>query len=140
MFHVNNILDISRNLRSESTSKRIGIKDPKSAAILKRHVDGAELISPTMKEIIKEEKDQGFKRQGYYNKPFRRRNSFNSYSNNNFDLSGALQLAQILQKLSNNKFFLKGGNDHDEFSLSPKQLVAYVPRKLAWKRRKMWLP
>jgi hypothetical protein len=41
MFHVDNILDISRNLRSESTLKRIGIKDPKSATILKRHVDGS---------------------------------------------------------------------------------------------------
>jgi hypothetical protein len=64
-----------------------------------------------MREIIKEEKEQGFKRQGFYNKPFRRRTSFNNYSNNNFDLSGALQLAQTLQKLSNNQFFLKGGED-----------------------------
>jgi hypothetical protein len=37
---------------------------------------GAELISPAMREIIKEEKEQGFKRQGFYNKPFRKKEFF----------------------------------------------------------------
>jgi hypothetical protein len=105
------ILDISRSLRSKSTLKRIEIKNPKSTTILRKHINGTELISPTIKEIIKEEKDQTFKRQGYYNKPFKKRNFFNSYSNYNSDFSGAFQLPQTLQKLSNNQFFRKREED-----------------------------
>jgi hypothetical protein len=44
IFHLNNILDVSRNIRSENNLRR---------------------------------KDQGFKKKGYYNKPyFKRRNLF----------------------------------------------------------------
>jgi hypothetical protein len=38
------------------------IRDLRFASLIKRHITGAEIVSPAMKEVIKEEKDQGFKR------------------------------------------------------------------------------
>jgi hypothetical protein len=46
--------------------KRLEIRDPRSACFIKRYITGAEILTPAMKEVIKEEKDQGFKRQNYY--------------------------------------------------------------------------
>jgi hypothetical protein len=58
-----------------------------SAALIKRHVDRANIVSPAMQEVIKEEKNQGFKRQNYYYKNRNyRRNSFNGFSHG-FDSS-----------------------------------------------------
>jgi hypothetical protein len=81
MFHLTNIVDLTRDTRSEANLKRLQLRDAASAALLKRHVDGATIISPPMQEVIKEEKNQGFKRQDYYYKNRNyRRNSFSGYS------------------------------------------------------------
>jgi hypothetical protein len=62
-----------------------------------------------MQEVVKEEKNQGFKKQNYYYKNNNyRRNSFSGFSHR-FDLS-TFQLSQAIQKLSyNNQFFPNGG-------------------------------
>jgi hypothetical protein len=80
--------------------------------------------------VIKEEKNQGFKKQNYYykNKNFRR-NSFSSFSHS-FD-SSTFQLAQA---------FPMGEGITGKFPPIPKQVPAYIPRKLTWKRKQMWLP
>jgi hypothetical protein len=63
MFHLINIVDVARDARSEANLKRLELRDAASATLLKRHVDGATIISPAMQEVIKEEKNQGFKKQ-----------------------------------------------------------------------------
>lgn len=96
--------------------KKIEIRDPKSAAILKRHVDGAELISPAMREIVKEEKIKDLK---------------NRVITINFLREGfhliiiqviTFQLAQAIQKLSSNFSQRKG-----YCFLFSRQLPAYIP-------------
>jgi hypothetical protein len=61
-----NIIQVARDARSEINLKRLEIRDARSASLIKRHITGAEIVTPAMKKIIKEEKDQGFKRQNYY--------------------------------------------------------------------------
>jgi hypothetical protein len=110
MFHLTNIVDLARDARSEANLKRLEIRDTASAVLIKRHIDGATIVSPTMQEVIKEEKNQGFKRQNYYYKNRNyRRNSFSGFSHG-FD-SSTYQLAQTIQKLNyNNQFFPIPGN------------------------------
>jgi hypothetical protein len=36
--------------------------------LFKKHISGAEIIFPVVKNIIKEEKDQNLKKQNYYRK------------------------------------------------------------------------
>jgi hypothetical protein len=60
MFHLTNIVDIAKDVRNEANLKKLEIRDASSAALIKRHVDGASIVSPTM---IK-----GFKKQNYYYK------------------------------------------------------------------------
>jgi hypothetical protein len=97
-------------------------------------------VTPAKKKVIKEEKNQGFKRQNYYynnRNNYGRRNSFSGYSHN-IDAS-TYQLAQAIQKISdNNQFFPKGERIMGSFSPNPKQLPAYIPRKLLWKRQRRW--
>jgi hypothetical protein len=111
MFHLTNIVDVARDSRSEANLKRLEIRDAASAALIKRHVDGATIISPAMQEVIKEEKNQGFKKQNYYYKNRNyKRNSFSGYSHGYHP--STFQLAQAIQKLSyNNQFFPNGGGD-----------------------------
>jgi hypothetical protein len=100
MFHLGKIIQLGRDARSEMNSKRLEIRDLRSASFIKRHITGAEIVTPAMKEAIKEEKDQGFKRHNsYYNNRnnYGRRNSFTGYSHN-ID-SSTYQLAQAIQKL-----------------------------------------
>jgi hypothetical protein len=80
MFYLINIVDVARDVRSEVNLKRLEIRDAASAALIKRHVDGATIVSSAMQEVIKEEKNQGFKKQNYYykNKNYRR-NSFSGF-------------------------------------------------------------
>jgi predicted alpha/beta-hydrolase family hydrolase len=120
--------------------KRLEIRDNISAVLIKRHMDGASIVSPAMQEVIKEEKNQGFKRQNYYYKNRNyRRNSFNGFPHG-FN-SSTYQLAQSIQKLSNNnQFFPTGEGITGEFPPIPKQLPAYIPKKLMWKRKQLWLP
>jgi hypothetical protein len=61
IFHLTNIVDMARDARSEANQKRLEIRDAASAALIKRHVDGANIISPVIQEVIKEEKNQRFK-------------------------------------------------------------------------------
>jgi predicted alpha/beta-hydrolase family hydrolase len=77
MFHLTNIVDMAKDARSEANLRRLEIRDATSAVLIKRHVDGATIISPAMQEVIKEEKNQGFKKQNYYyrNKNYRRNSS-----------------------------------------------------------------
>jgi hypothetical protein len=142
MFHLTNIVDLARDTRSETNLKRLEVRDPSSAVLIKRHTNGATIVSPAMQEVIKEEKNQGFKRQNYYYKNRNyRRNSFSGFSHG-YD-SSTYQLAQTIQKLSNNnQFFLNGGGDHRRIPSNPipKQLPAYIPKKLTWKRKQSWLP
>jgi hypothetical protein len=111
MFHLTNIVDLARDTRSETNLKRLEVRDFSSAALIKRHTDGATIVSPAMQEVIKEEKNQGFKRQNYYYKNRNyRRNFFNGFSHGYN--SSTFQLAQATQKLSsNNQFFLNRGGD-----------------------------
>jgi hypothetical protein len=111
IFHLTNIVDLARDTRSEANLKRLEIRDNASARLIKRHIEGMTIVSPAMQEVIKEEKNQGFKRQNYYykNRNFRR-NSFSGFPHG-FD-SSIFQLAQAIQKLSNNnQFFHNGGRD-----------------------------
>jgi hypothetical protein len=84
MFHLINIVDIARDTRSEANLKRLQIRDAASTALIKKHVEGANIVSPTIQEVIKEEKNQGFKKQNYYyeesNLEFERINSDSSSS------------------------------------------------------------
>jgi hypothetical protein len=57
---------LARDSRNELNLKRLEIRDARSAYFNKRHIIGAEIVTLTMKEVIKEEKNQGFKRQNYY--------------------------------------------------------------------------
>jgi hypothetical protein len=72
-----------------------------------------------MQEVIKEEKNQGFKRQNYYYKNRNyRRNSFSRFS-------PTFQLAQAIQKLSyNNQFFPNGGGDHTRIPSNPEAITS----------------
>jgi uncharacterized phosphosugar-binding protein len=80
IFHLINIVDLVRDARSETNLKRLEIRDAASAVLIKRHIDGATIISPTMQEVIKEEKNQGFMKQNYYYKNRNyRRNYFSSF-------------------------------------------------------------
>jgi predicted transcriptional regulator len=105
-------VDLARDARSEANFKRLEVRDAVSAALIKRHTNEVTIISPTMQEVIKEEKNQGFKKQNYYykNKNYRR-NSFSGFSHG-YD-SSIFQLAQAIQKLNyNNQFFPNGGGYH----------------------------
>jgi hypothetical protein len=66
MFHLTNIVDLARDAKSEANLKRLEVRENSSAMLIKRHIDGATIVSPAMQEVIKEEKNQGFKRQNYY--------------------------------------------------------------------------
>jgi hypothetical protein len=72
MFHLGNIIQLARDVKSEVNLKRLDIWESWSASFIKKHVARAEIIAPAIKEVIKEEKNQGFKRQNY------------SYSNRNY--------------------------------------------------------
>jgi hypothetical protein len=48
MFHLINIVDVARNTRSEANLKRLEIRDAASATLIKRHIDGATIVSPAM--------------------------------------------------------------------------------------------
>jgi hypothetical protein len=135
IFHLTNIVDLARDARSEANLKRFEIRDMSSARLIKRHIDGATIVSPAMKEVIKEEKNQGFKKQNYYYKNRNyRRNSFSSFPHSYN--SSTNQLAQAIQKLSyNNRFFPTGEGITGEFPPIPKQLPAYILKKLTWKRK-----
>jgi hypothetical protein len=132
IFHLTKFVDLSRDARSEANLKRLEVGDAASAALIKRHIDGATILAGS-----KEEKNQGFKRQNYYYKNRNyRRNSFNDFSHG-FD-SSTYQLAQAIQKLNyNNQFFPTGEGITGEFPPIPKKLPAYIPRKLMWKRKQM---
>jgi hypothetical protein len=94
---------MARDARSEANLKGLEIRDAASEALIKRHVDGATIISPAMQEVIKEEKNQDY----YKNKNYRR-NSFSGFSHGYN--SSTFQLAQAIQKLSyNNQFFPNRG-------------------------------
>jgi hypothetical protein len=121
MTHLSNILDLSRNIRSEANIERVKVRNPSAAFAIKKHLDGAEIISPAMKDIVKEEKEQGFKKP-YYNKQnyFRKRNSFSGFQNNyNNSNQNTFQLAQAIQQLANNQFFLPGGGDFRPIPSNP---------------------
>jgi hypothetical protein len=92
-----NIVDLARDARSEANLKRLEIRDISSARLIKRHTDRVTIVFPAMQEVIKEEKNQGFKRQNYYykNRNFRR-NSYSGFSHG-YD-SSTYQLAQAIQK------------------------------------------
>jgi hypothetical protein len=80
IFHLTNIVDLARDARSEANLKMLEIRDNASATLIKRHIDGATIVSPVMQEVIKEEKNQGFKKQNYYYKNRNyRRNSFSGF-------------------------------------------------------------
>jgi hypothetical protein len=117
MFYLTDIVDVARDTRSEANFKRLEIRDAASAVLIKKHIDGATIVSLAMQEVIKEEKNQGFKKQNYYYKNRNyRRNSFRGFSHE-YD-SSIFQLAQAIQKLSyNNQFFPNGGGDHRRISL-----------------------
>jgi hypothetical protein len=51
-------VDLARDARSEANLKRLEIRDNISAALIKRHINGASIVSPAMQEVIKEEKNQ----------------------------------------------------------------------------------
>jgi hypothetical protein len=112
IFHLTNIVDMARDTKSEANLKRLEIKNAASAALVKIHVDGAGIVSPAMQEVIKELKNQGFKKQYYYKNRNYRRNSFSGFPHG-FD-SSTYQLAQAIQKLNynSNQFFPNGGGDH----------------------------
>jgi hypothetical protein len=120
MTHLSNILDLSRNIRSEANIERLKIRNPSAAFAIKRHFDGAEIISPAMKDIIKEEKEQDFKKS-YFGKPnyYRKRKSFSSFQNYNNNNTSTFQLAQAIQQLANNQFFLQGGGDFRPIPSNP---------------------
>jgi hypothetical protein len=127
MFQLTNIVDIARDARSEANLKKLEIRDASSAALIKRHVDGASMVSPAMQEVIKEEKNQRFKKIikikiiGF---------------SQGFD-SSTFQLAQAIQKLSNNnQFFPNRGGDSLQ---SRSSYQPTYPGKLTWKRKQMWL-
>jgi hypothetical protein len=62
MFHIGNIIQVARDTRRELNLKRLEIRDSRSASLKKKHINGAEIIvNPAMKEVNKEDKDQGFK-------------------------------------------------------------------------------
>jgi hypothetical protein len=86
------------------------------------------IVTPAMKELIKEEKEHGFKKQNYYynNKNYYgRKNSFNKYSHN-FN-SSTYQLTQDIQKISNNnQFFRKGGEDHGQLLSKPEVVISLL--------------
>jgi hypothetical protein len=48
MFHLTNIVDVAKDTRSEVNLKRLEIRDAASTALIKRHADGAIIISPAM--------------------------------------------------------------------------------------------
>jgi endoglucanase Acf2 len=81
MFHLNNIIDIARDLRSNANTQRLDLRDKRSASAIRKHISGTEIVTPAMKEI-------------------RRRNSFTGYSNNYNSLIG--QLGQALQRVIDN--------------------------------------
>jgi hypothetical protein len=62
IFHLTNIVDITRDIKSEINLKRLENRDAASGALIKRHVEGTSIVSPAMQEVIKEEKNQGFKK------------------------------------------------------------------------------
>jgi hypothetical protein len=80
--------------------KRLEIKNAVLAALIKRHVEGVSIVFPAKQKVIKEEKNQGFKKQNYYKNKDYRKNSFSDFSHG-FD-SSTFQLAQAIQQ--------KGGN------------------------------
>jgi hypothetical protein len=83
---------------------------------------------PITKDVIKE-KIQGFKRQNYYytnRNYYGRRNSFSEYSHN-FD-SSVYQLFVIIIIIN---FFSK----EEGIPFKP---GVYMPKKLPWKRHKIW--
>jgi hypothetical protein len=129
MFHLTNIVEVARDARSEANLKRLQLRDATSAALLKTHVDGATIISPAIQEVIKEEKNQGFKRQNYYYKNRNyRRNSFSGYSHG-YNPS-TFQLAQAIQKLSNNnQFFPNRGGDHRRIPSNPEATASLHTQK-----------
>jgi predicted nucleic acid-binding protein len=57
MFHLTNIVDVARDARSKANLKRLEIRDAVSAALIKRHIDGAIIVFSAMQEVIKEEKN-----------------------------------------------------------------------------------
>jgi hypothetical protein len=59
MFHLNNIIDIARDLRSNANIERLDLRDKRSASAIRKHISSTE---------IKEEKEQDFKKQNFYNK------------------------------------------------------------------------
>jgi hypothetical protein len=68
MFHVENFINLVRNIKNKNKLERLKVREIKFAAVVKKHVTSSEIESHTMKEIVKEEKDQGFKRQNCHYK------------------------------------------------------------------------
>jgi hypothetical protein len=62
--------------------KRIKIPDPTAANAVKSYIDGAELLSPQMKQITENQKK--LMPRNYQNSYYKRRNSY-SYSGSNYN-------------------------------------------------------
>jgi hypothetical protein len=57
-----NIIQMFRDVRSDLNLKRLETRDARSASLIKRHITGAEIVTPAMKKVIKKEKEQNTKR------------------------------------------------------------------------------
>jgi hypothetical protein len=110
-WHLQNASDFIRNGHALANLKRIEIRDFMASNAVKSYIDGAELISPQMKQIIENQKK--LMPRNYQNSFYKRRNSY-SYSGSNYsnqlDSQIAAQIAKSLM-VPSNSFFQEGGED-----------------------------
>jgi hypothetical protein len=101
-----------------------------AANAVKSYIDGAELISPQMKQIIENQKK--LMPRNYQNFYYKRRDSY-SYSGSNYSNQVASQIAAQIAKtlvVPSNSFFQEGGGDFGRILSNPEAATSLYTQEV----------